>query len=527
MFSNPRLGAPRLPRRASRQFHQARIKFKAKKHPMPTNSLFSREILVHARFPDQIGAPDSPSVQYQDAWRCCQRCRGLFYGGFPDQDVCAAGGKHDDANSNDYMMPFGDAGPGMQPSWRWCKKCQGIFYAGNPTSGACPSGDQHDGSTSALYNMSLEGPAGLEKSWRWCAKCEGLFSVGKDKEACPTGGQHDDGMSASYGMKLGALPKAPAPKLKPQLFLIETYLLSTFRGDLIRGPLLTTLPEMPPHAEITYKVITTKKTETDIAKSSTVLDSTSEQTQSSFNQQLQDSSDTKSSSENYDYQMQASAHAEGSLGFDSASGDASVSAAGSTNDARHEMAQSVGHAIENQVSQANQARQDQVTTASQDTKIDETTQTEYGLTRKNDSDQVLNLAIFQMKQEQVSILSLIDVQVAFRNTDQSRSRTVKLFELDSLLEGVIATVQNRILIKDRIKGILANIRDVMDESRTILIQDPAHSDSLVVNKRLTSTHELKNDDGSTRRVISVPGIILDAYTRYLFQPGTIVLPIVG
>jgi hypothetical protein len=470
---------------------------------------------------------NSPFVQYQDGWRCCHKCSGMFYGGFPDQSVCVTGGKHDDANSNDYMMPFGDAAPGMQPSWRWCKKCQGIFYAGNPTSGACPSGDQHDGSTSALYNMSLEGTAGLEKSWRWCAKCEGLFSVGKDKGACPTGGQHDDGTSASYGMKLGALPKAPASKLKPQLFLVETYLLSTFRGDLIRGSPVINLPAMEPHSKRTYIVAVKNKTTDQIATSETVLDSASSQTQSSFNQQLQQSSGTNSSSENYDYGMQANAHAEGSVGFGSASGDAHVDAAGSTNDARQEIAQSVGHAIDSQVGQANQARQDQMRTVSDQKEVDTQTESTTIVERTNDSDQASNLGIFQMKQEQVSILSLIDVQVAFRNTDRQKDRQFKLFELDSLLDAVIAKKEHRNLIKDGIRAALSNIRDIMDEPKSIIVQDPAHPDSLVVNKRLTSTYELKNDDGSTRRVLSVPGIIVDTYTKYLNQAATIVLPFIG
>ena len=466
-------------------------------------------------------------IQYQDGWRSCRKCRGLFYGGNPDQGACAAGDKQDSSNSSDYLMPFGAGAEGMQTNWRWCQKCQGLFYAGNAVQGACPSGGEHDGGNSLAYDMAWRG-VGMETNWQWCSKCEGLFYSGNpDQGACPVGGKHDGTESGAYGMKLGALPKAPVRQLKPQLFLVETYQLSTFRGDLIRGELVATLPAMPPHTETTYKLITEKKTATDIAQSSTVMDSQSAQNTQSFNQQVQDSSDAKSSSEHYDYGMQGNAHAEGSVGFGSVSGDAHVDVAGSTNDARQDIAQSIGHAIDSQVSQANQFRRDQVSAVSEDTKIDESTQTEFTLTRKNDSDQVLNLGVFQMKEEQVIILSLIDVQVAFRNTDSESNKLVKLFELDALLEEVISTAEKRTAIKNQIQTVLRNIRDFKDESKNILVQDPKQPSLLVVNKSFNSTYELKNDNGSTRRVISVPGIILSACTRYLNKPGTsIVLPLV-
>ena len=470
-------------------------------------------------------APNSPPVQHQDGWRCCQKCRGLFYGDNPDQGDCPARGKHDSAASNDYMMPFGGSSPGMQPSWRWCRKCQGIFYAGGSTFGACPAGSQHDGTTSAAYDIYFQGPPGLETNWRWCAKCEGLFSLTNDKGVCPTGGQHDDNGSGSYGMRLGALPKSPVPKLKPQLFLVETYQLSTFRGDLIRGQKLTDLPAMDPGETKSYIVATKIKNQKEMDDSDTVVDGTSQQSADSFNQQLQGSSDAKSSSDHYDYGFEANAHAEGSVGFGTATGDASVNAAGSTNDARQEIAQSVAQAIDHQVSQASQARHDDTRVVQDKSEVDMQTETVSTVTRTNNSDQPLNLGVFEVRQELVTVLSLIDVQVAFRNTDPSSNKTANLFEIDSLLGDVIATIQDRKLIKDRLKAILENIRDHMDEARSILSQDPNRPDWMGINKNLMSSYQLKNDDGSTRRVLSVNGIILDTH-RTVISNGTMVLKIV-
>jgi hypothetical protein len=67
----------------------------------------------------------------------------------------------------------------------------------------------------------------------------------------------------------------------------------------------------------------------------------------------------------------------------------------------------------------------------------------------------------------------------------------------------------------------------MDESKSILVQDPTRPNTLVVNKRLTSAYELNNRDLTTRKVISVPGIIASDYSpRFIYQRGAyMTLPI--
>jgi hypothetical protein len=315
-------------------------------------------------------------------------------------------------------------------------------------------------------------------------------------------------------------------QLKPQLFLVETYQLSTFKGRLIRGDNVGTIA-MQPHTHLTTRLITKRMDSQDIASSSTVLDDQTTQSNQNFNQQLQNLSEQKSSGEQYNYGMQANAHADGSVGFGSASGDAHVDVAGSTNDARQEIAQSVGHAIDSQISQANQVRKQQVTVDSENTHLMTESESEVTIERTNDSDQPSNLGIFQLKQELVTILSLVDVQVAFRNTDSKSDKLVKLFDLDSLLSEVIAVKEEASTIKSQIRTVLENIRDYMDDSKSILIQDGTQSETLVINKRLTSSYELKNADGTTGKVISVPGVIVMAYSpRYIYLSGSyITLPL--
>lgn len=323
---------------------------------------------------------------------------------------------------------------------------------------------------------------------------------------------------------VAAPPSVQEPReLRPQLFLVEHYRLSTFRGDLLRDELLATVPPVLPQTELKYKVITKKKTSEQTSKSSTVLDSRTESSARTFNQSLASSADAKFGNSKYDYGMNGNFHGEGRVGFGKGSVDAHVDVAGSTNEVRSEMSSSVSSAIDAQVNQANEARRDQVTVGTDATQIDSETETESVQVTKNTSDRTWNFGVFQLKEELVAVLSLVDVEVAFRNTDPGADRKVPLFKVDALLEETIATPAQRALIKKQIQEALEGVRDFRDEKRSILSEERAIAGELVVNKRLESKLELKRPDGSVRRTVSVPGVILKTYRRYPKKQGATVL----
>ena len=40
----------------------------------------------------------------------------------------------------------------FQENWRWCNKCQGLFFAGN-SRGVCPAGGTHNSGGSGNYGL--------------------------------------------------------------------------------------------------------------------------------------------------------------------------------------------------------------------------------------------------------------------------------------------------------------------------------------------------------------------------------------
>jgi hypothetical protein len=153
---------------------------------------------------------------FQDGWRWCFKCQGLFFSSNPTQGICPADGQsHDARQSGKYLVNLGETqlggsdnvgpGPGQQGDWRWCHKCQGMFFAGGPSQGVCPADHQaHSASLSGHYAMVLDDNLNVigQPYWRWCQKCGGFFFSGNpDQGACPADGVHEATNSGMYQLR--------------------------------------------------------------------------------------------------------------------------------------------------------------------------------------------------------------------------------------------------------------------------------------------------------------------------------------
>ena len=140
---------------------------------------------------------------WQDDWRWCHKCDGLFYsGGQSDVGRCPAGAQHETGTSGNYSVAHGTPHFIGQHNWRWCNKCRGLFYSGGLSpAGKCPAGDSHEQGMSGDYTLAHNAlnVAGQDE-WRFCSKCFGLFFASGHPSAgvCPGLGQHETGSSGNY-----------------------------------------------------------------------------------------------------------------------------------------------------------------------------------------------------------------------------------------------------------------------------------------------------------------------------------------
>jgi hypothetical protein len=313
--------------------------------------------------------------------------------------------------------------------------------------------------------------------------------------------------------------------LRPQLFLVERYQLASFRGDLARDEMVGSV-SLSPGGSMTYKLIVKKKTSRSGELTSTVMDSQDKEAKSNFNKQLKETADARFGRNNFNYGFDASFHGEASVGFGEGSADAQVRARGATNEVREDFAESTASAIDTQASETNRARQQRMVTGTATTQTDEETESVMEKTAQNPTGEPVNVGIFLIKEEFVSLLSLVDVDIAFRNGDPNQDRMVPLRKLSELLDSVIERPEDRKEIATSIIGILQGIVDYQGKVRSIVKVDPSSPIGFSCDTQLTSEYLLKKPDGSVRRTFSVPGILIRDYRRFLRQPNvTVELPI--
>lgn len=108
---------------------------------------------------------EAPRDYLQQLWRACYKCQGLYYAGFPTAGPCPVdNGQHSLTGSFKYALRYGEnPSPYYQDAWRACSKCQGLFYGGHangdalrPNNGVCPAGGDHLGLTSFNYGLQFK-----------------------------------------------------------------------------------------------------------------------------------------------------------------------------------------------------------------------------------------------------------------------------------------------------------------------------------------------------------------------------------
>lgn len=161
----------------------------------------------------------------QTGWRCCARCKGVFFAlNAGTRGRCPAGGEHDDSGSLAYSIEhrsgaLGAApGEGLQPTWRWCSSCQGLFFGGNAATqaGQCPAGGAHRVGQ-GNYLLAQSDPTGVaDAGFSWCSACMGLHRSSGPLGACPGGGTHRTEGSGAYVLSVeGGTARPPQRRQRP------------------------------------------------------------------------------------------------------------------------------------------------------------------------------------------------------------------------------------------------------------------------------------------------------------------------
>jgi hypothetical protein len=325
----------------------------------------------------------------------------------------------------------------------------------------------------------------------------------------------------------------PEPKqARPRLYLVEIYRLSSFLGDYGAGRTLKTFSLLPGEkTKISIKTYT--KSITNSKNASSILDSFTEESAKSFENDVRDEeSDKRNEAESDEWYVDAEASGGFNIGIASASLKVRGGYKGSSNSAREQFNKKVTNAAQKNSSRASAKRDVQVNT-SYEVKAEsgEETSVERQIENINVS-RTLNFVFRQMNQEFISIFHLVDVRIGFFNGFGESKREVPLYELDSLIDEVmIDDDEKRKGVRQIIIGELQNVFDYNNETQNLIEEQPLIAPdgqpplSYLRLKKIVTTYKGDTDDEGIE--IKVPGIILSANKYTMRTEGVIVEALLG
>jgi hypothetical protein len=309
--------------------------------------------------------------------------------------------------------------------------------------------------------------------------------------------------------------------VRPRLYLIETYRLSSFLGSYGAGRIVKTFTLLPGE-KTKISVKTFLKTEQERKESSSILDSVTQESADDFEQSLaSEQSDKRAYAETFEYH--AEAEAEASWGFGSAKASAGVK--GGTSSAREEFAKNVASATQKHSARASAKRDVQVNTSYEVKSTEqEETSIERALENVNMS-RTLNYVFRQMNQEFISILHLIDVRVGFFNGFAESKAEVPLSGIDGLLERFVVP-EHRAEVRGHLVSALSSVMDHRDDVQSV-VETATVPDTTETYLRFRRNIVSVFEDPLTGVQIPVPGVILSVTRSVMRTEGVIVEAMLG
>jgi hypothetical protein len=310
----------------------------------------------------------------------------------------------------------------------------------------------------------------------------------------------------------------------PQLFIDERYKLFTFHGEMGNGGQVGTR-SIAGRSRIEVWVITRREESIDTSTSTNVLESNSQQTVDNFSNSVRRDSSEQKSRDDYDYGTDASFHGEAeATGLTGGEVDAQLHVQGQTHDVRSSFASGVGEQVDKAQQDSQQRHTQQVRIEETDHSVNQST--EMGFRQIVDnlaSDRPLNFVMFQLTQEYILALSLVDAQLVFRNGDDRATVSVPIRDMGRLLDTVVSDPAVRAEVSRAVVAALSAVTDATTGVNRSLLT-PAGT---AVDPAVRTVFTVKNTEGKVVRTVNVDGIVINVERPVVLTANTAVAPVGG
>jgi hypothetical protein len=284
---------------------------------------------------------------------------------------------------------------------------------------------------------------------------------------------------------------------RPQLFLVEDYSLTTFVGPPHLGRLIDTR-SIGAGSSITRILVTeTTDTSVDTIKQS-LLDSQDSSVVNSFYDHLDRSTSESGGSEQYKYQLNASAHGDASAtGIWGGEVNAQLHVAGDTDTRRHALSEATFDSIRKQVDESKRNTVQKTYNSELEISTSVHVLRKEVFQESNTSDQVRVYQFFEQLEPYITLLALQSVRLAFSSDATQPPRIVDLSQTSGLLSDVLVDEALQHQVIEFLRSELSNIADYLGAPGSILVEGGAQ---LAVKPRLSSTYDVVKADGTTQTV---------------------------
>jgi hypothetical protein len=257
-----------------------------------------------------------------------------------------------------------------------------------------------------------------------------------------------------------------------------------------------------------YTVVVTRRETQTISDTMTVLESQDQSLVTDVNKSMRREAASANSSEQYGYQFDSSF--EGELDYTGLGGEvsAALSFQGSSNDVRNSASKASVNAVNSQVAKTENNRRQSTRVIHGDYSSSSSLESTYKKTVHNPTASPITVGVFQLLQKYLCFVVLSDVRVAFSNG--GRPDVVPVSRLDSLLDRYIVDGSQAAAIRQAIVTELKGVLDHRRRQTDVLKQ--LNDGRYEFDAELTSHFAVTNTDGTMRREIAVPGLILDTET---------------
>lgn len=310
----------------------------------------------------------------------------------------------------------------------------------------------------------------------------------------------------------------------PRLLLVETYRLTSLPLRYGPGRVIKTFSLLPGETT-TMRISTYKRSAQGIQSTSSILDSTSDESERDFEQSVvAEKGNQSESAKSFEYSASAEVSGSASWGWGSASASVGTEVSGGNTSARQEFAKNLTNAVGKNASRAS-ARREVTVDTSMDMKIEEGEESAVERVIQNiNVSRTLNFLFRQMNQEYLGVLHLVDVRVGFFSGHNESREEVPLPELDSLLQKVLAPGQLS-AVRERILALVTGTRDHTGATHPGFVRTAAPDGTPLppaVDTSYTSTFE-----GADGQPVELPGIIMSAERHVLRTDGITVDAFLG